>query len=300
MYKSLRIIRIIIAVFAMLAPALALVAGWNSVFARMQIMMAIITGAAFWLFVWIIATVIYGRIYCSTVCPLGTLQDCVAAIGRVFKRRGRFRANYHFHKPLGRVRLTVLVIVIACVLCGWTLIPLLLDPYSAFARIVEQFVTAPFFKRGPAVPFAWATFSVAFTSAAVTAIMSFRRGRLLCNTICPVGAFLGFVASRSFFHIDLNPDKCINCGECERVCKAECVNLIHHTVDTSRCVVCFDCTAVCPNDAITYRKGRHRLTMPLMQPTTPMAQMESSTSSEKFSDETVSPTPERHSPTRNG
>ncbi len=268
MYKSIRIIRIIVALAAMIAPTIALVAGWNSLFGRMQITMAILTGAAFWLMVWLVATLVYGRIYCSTVCPLGTLQDCIAAAWRLTPagRRDR-RLGYRFHPPLNRLRLLILVIVLACLIGGWLMIPLLLDPYGAYARIVRQFITAPLTGTGPAVPFSLATFSVAATTLLVTIAFSLRRGRLLCNTLCPVGALLGLLSSKSYFHPDINTDKCIGCGLCSKACKAECINLSDHTVDPSRCVVCFKCMSVCPNDAITYRSGRHRLRMPLMQPT---------------------------------
>ena len=70
--KTVKIIRIIVSLAAMLAPAFAIVAGYDSVFARMQLMMAILSGSALWLLLWCLVTFIYGRIYCSAVCPLGT------------------------------------------------------------------------------------------------------------------------------------------------------------------------------------------------------------------------------------
>ncbi len=294
MYKSIRIIRIVVALAALLAPTVALVGGWDSVFSRMQIVPAIIAGAAIWLVVWIAVTFVCGRIYCSTVCPLGTLQDCVAAFRRMIPaRRGCRPRGYRYHAPCNRLRLTVVVVVVSCMVCGWMLIPMLLDPYGAYARIVGQFVTAPLTGGGPAVPFAFATFAPAVTAAALVVGMSWRRGRLLCNTICPVGALLGGISERAVLHADINTDKCINCGECSRVCKAECIDLTRHIVDASRCVVCFKCMGVCPNDAITYRAGRHRLAMPLMQPT-PSARMAAPHTENFSTDETISPTTQRH------
>lgn len=292
MYKSLRIIRITVSLAAMLAPAAAITAGWDSIFGRMQIMTAILSGSVLWLIAWIAVTLLCGRIYCSTVCPLGTLQDCISTAARVLTPRRR-RRGYRYHAPLNRLRLTVLVTVMSCMLCGWMLIPMHLDPYSAYASIVRQFVAAPLTGCGRAVPFTLSTFAIALTSVAVTAGFAFRRGRLLCNTICPVGTFLGAISDRALFHADINTDKCINCGECERVCKAECIRLPEHTIDASRCVVCFKCMGVCPNDAITYRSGRHRLSMPLMQPTATAPISSPSTSENVFRHETISPAPER-------
>lgn len=265
MYKSIRIIRIIVALCAMAAPTVALVAGYESVFSHMQFMTAVLSGAVFWLTAWALITFIYGRIYCSTVCPLGTLQDCVSAVGKRFPRH----QGYRFHPDRPGMRLFFLGLVIVCMITGWAVIPTLLDPYSAYARMVEEFFVRPLGRYGEGVRHSLASFSVAAVTVLVIVGIAWRRGRLLCNTLCPVGALLGIVAYRPVLHPDINTDLCINCGECERVCKSECIDLIQHTVDTSRCVVCFNCMAACPNHAITYRSGNHRLRTPLMQPTDP-------------------------------
>lgn len=154
----------------------------------------------------------------------------------------------------------------ACVLVGGSVLPTLLDPYTDYARMVTQFVVVPLGEYGPGAVFSLSSMSIAAGIALVVAAMSWRHGRRYCNTVCPVGTLLAVPAARSVFHPDINTDKCINCGECERVCKAGCIRLSDHTVDASRCVVCFDCMSVCPNQAITYRQGRHRLGMPMMQP----------------------------------
>ncbi len=83
MYKSIRYVRVVISLIAMAVPTWALLAGYESVFVRMQILTALLTGVAVCLIFWALVTLVYGRIYCSTVCPLGTLMDCVAAGGRL-------------------------------------------------------------------------------------------------------------------------------------------------------------------------------------------------------------------------
>ena len=93
----------------------------------------------------------------------------------------------------------------------------------------------------------------------------FRNGRTFCNTVCPVGTTLSFISRYSIFRIDINTDKCVQCRRCEHVCKASCIDMTSHVVDTSRCVVCFDCLSDCPNDAIHYTYNRHQLSIPLMQ-----------------------------------
>lgn len=272
MYSAVRIIRIVVSLLAMLAPAAAIVAGYEAVFSRMQLMLAILSGSALWLLLWCALTLIYGRIYCSTVCPLGTLQDCISWLSR---RRGRLRRGYRWHRALPAMRLTVLGMVFLAILGGIAVVPVMFDPYTSYARMVNEFVALPLgmLQGHPGLRLSAASFAVAAVELLLVAVLAWSRGRLLCNTICPAGTLLGLISRRSLLHPDINPDLCVGCRRCEEACKAECIDLTVPAVDLSRCVLCFDCMAVCPNDAISYRSGRHRLSTPLTQPTTSAASL---------------------------
>ncbi len=262
MYRTVRIIRIIISLIAMAVPTWALIAGYDSVFVRMQILTALLSGAAVCLVFWAVVALIYGRIYCSTVCPLGTLMDCVSAFSRAVRRK---KSDYRHCEPASRTRVVFLIIAFALMLTGSAAVPALIDPYTGYARMIQQFIIVPL-HLDDAVLFSLSAMGIASLTVIVVVGFAWRKGRRLCNTFCPVGTLLGVASRQAVLHFDINTDLCINCGECERVCKSECINLIDHTVDSSRCVVCFNCTSVCPNGAITYRSGRHRLGTPLMQP----------------------------------
>lgn len=262
MYRSVRIVRIVVSLIAMAVPTWALLAGYKSVFVRMQIMTSLLAGVALCLLFWAAVTLIYGRIYCSTVCPLGTLMDCVSATGRLLTRR---RKDYRWAEPSTRTRFIFLIVAILTMLTGLPALVSLFDPYSAFARIVTQLVARPLGLPLPAVALTVSSLTTAAVTALVVVAIALRRGRFICNTACPVGTILGIGSRRAYFHIEIDPDRCIGCGECVRVCKAQCIRLPQKTVDGSRCVVCFDCTAVCPNEAISYKSGRYKLDMPMMQ-----------------------------------
>lgn len=245
-------------------PAWALLAGYETVFFHMQVLTALISGSLLCLIFWLAATFIYGRIYCSTVCPLGTVMDCTGALWRISQKR---RKSFRWHAPSRGVRMSFLILALALILVGGAVLPTLLDPFSAYAVMVDQLLGVPLQGLlGRKIAFSMSSMGLAAVYSLIILLFTRRRGRLLCNTGCPVGSLLGLISSHSVFHVEINPEKCINCGECERVCKAECINLTDFTVDDSRCLICFDCMDVCPNDAINYRTGRHRLRMPLMQP----------------------------------
>ena len=260
MYPALRILRILVSVMVMLITGTGILWLHDGIFARMQLIPAILSGAAVWIAVWAVVTLIFGRIYCSTVCPLGTLQDCVSALRR-FSHPGW---RYSYAPPMPRLRLTFMLTALVLMVTGWGVLPTVMDPYSSYARIVGGLL-GPLESHIPGLGFTWASFGIGAGIALIVVALSFRGGRTLCNTICPVGSLLGMGAQRALMHTEINPDKCIDCGRCVDLCKGRCIDLPARLVDNSRCVVCFDCMAVCPNDAITYRIGRHRLGMPQMQ-----------------------------------
>lgn len=260
MYKSLRIIRIAVALLSLAVLTYGIVCGVSTVVERVQPVTSLLAGSGTWLVVWLALTAIFGRVYCSTLCPLAVVMDLGGRLAR--RRRRRYRP------ALNVLRYVVLAAVAFGAAGGVMALARDLDPAGVFRYVVE---TATAVIGGGAV----ALSAVALAAAVVAGLMALGwwRGRLVCNTLCPTGAMLSLLSRSSLYHPDINTDLCVGCGECARVCKAECIDAVAHTVDASRCVVCFDCMAVCPNDAITYRRGRHRLTMPLMQRVAPSLEM---------------------------
>lgn len=253
MYRKVRIIRILVAVVATVALTWAVAVGAATCLVRMQFVPALLACSGIWLALWVVVTAVFGRIYCSTVCPMGTVMDCFSRL------RGRKR--YCYRPALNRLRCFFLVVMAVCVVAGLSLAVSVLDPFGAYSRIVGSVSAA----ISGAVAVSVLSLSIAVATLSITAYVSLRRGRLLCNTLCPAGTLMGLLSRYSLYHPDINTDKCVGCGECVRVCKAECIDPGSHTVDTSRCVTCFNCVAACPNDAITYRRGRHQLAMPMLE-----------------------------------
>ena len=219
----------------------------------------------------VIITLLLGRVYCSTICPLGVMQDIFAFFGRKSKKN-----RYTFSPAKNILRYTVLALFVAAIIAGIGSAVALLAPYSAYGRIAQNLLSpiwigannilAYFAERADSYAFytapVWirsiSTFAIAVVTLLVVAILAWRGGRTYCNTICPVGTVLGFLSRFSLLKPVINTEKCIDCGLCARNCKAACIDSNNHKIDYSRCVACMDCLENCKKGAISYaikRKG---------------------------------------------
>lgn len=254
---------VVTASLAGISTLLPQVARWVE---EVQIVGAVLGFSLFTFVAWLLATLIFGRIYCSSVCPLGTLQDIFSRLWRITPRLERLR-HYAYRRPLYKLQYVVLVTAVVALMMGFTAITELLDPYTVYVDIVKKNAVPAWMacSTGKIVVASVAGSAVAFIVFAIVAVASAKSGRVLCNSICPVGTTLGFVSRYSVFQIDIDTDKCIHCGRCEAACKASCINLRDNIVDGTRCVDCFDCLAVCPTDAIRYTSDRKQLSDVLMQ-----------------------------------
>lgn len=214
-------------------------------------------------------TLLFGRIYCSVICPLGVMQDIFAFFGKKAKKN-----RYTYSKPLNILRYIMLAVVVVAFILGLGWVVALFAPYSAYGRIASNLL-APVWAWGNNLLAAWAerhdsyafytvdiwlkgglTLAVAIITLVALGILAWRNGRTYCNTVCPVGTILGFLSKYSLFRPIIDTKKCINCKLCERNCKASCINISGgHKFDYSRCVVCFDCIDRCPKGAISYKYG---------------------------------------------
>lgn len=266
--KCLRLTRIVVSlsVFAVLtlaltAPALTLplVA---PLLQKIQLIPALAAFSLFTFVAWMAVTLVFGRVYCSSVCPLGTLQDIAARTARLRKPV----RPYRYSPPRTSLRYLFIALMLVSLMMQNAVAVAILDPYGEFAGICSRIFAPAFGMDSPAtvlLPLPAMILAVAIFAAAV--VLPARSGRTICNTVCPVGSTLGLVSRYSIFQIDIDTDKCINCGLCADACKSSCIDLTDHVVDGSRCVNCFDCLPVCPNDAIHYTNRRKQLSIPMMQ-----------------------------------
>ena len=214
----------------------------------------------------IILTLLFGRLYCSVICPLGIMQDGFAWFG---KKAGKNR--YSFSKAKNLLRYSMLGIMAVAIVAGINSLVAILAPYSAYGRIVSSllqpvwiwgnnllaswaeshdsyaFYEVEFWSKGTGVAV------VAVATLVILAILAWRNGRTYCNTICPVGTVLGFFSKFALFRVVIDRSKCVDCKLCSRNCKSACIDINNHQIDYSRCVGCFDCIGKCKKNALEYK-----------------------------------------------
>ena len=223
----------------------------------------------------VLLTLVFGRVYCSVICPLGVMQDIIAWAGKKRKRN-----RYSYSPAKSWLRYGVLALFVATMVAGLGSVAALLAPYSSYGRMASNLL-APLYAWGNNL-LAWLaeradsyafystevwlrslpTFLVAVLTFVVIAVLAWRNGRTYCNTVCPVGTVLGLLARFAWLKPVIDTDKCVNCKLCARNCKAACIDIANHRIDYSRCVACMDCIGKCHKGAISYRHPRRKDAQP--------------------------------------
>ena len=241
---------------------------WFGWLAKIQFLPAVLALNFVVIAILLVLTLLFGRIYCSVICPLGIFQDCVSNLSS--RRKGK-KARFSYSKEIKWLRYGVLVLFVIALVAGLNALVALLAPYSAYGRMVQSLL-APVWLWGNNL-LAWIaerqdsyafvtkdvwlkslpTLIVAAVTFVVVVVLAWRNGRTYCNTICPVGTTLSFFSRFAMFRPVIDKSKCKSCHACERKCKAACIDVDNHKIDYSRCVDCFDCIDSCRLGALKYR-----------------------------------------------
>lgn len=259
---------------------------WLGWLVKIQLIPAILAVNVVVIVCLVLLTLVFGRLYCSVICPLGVFQDGVSNVSkRTSKARTGKKKRFTFSPEKWWLRYGILAVFILCILLGISAIVSLLDPYAAYGRIASNFF-APIYRLGNnglawiaerADSYAlystevwiksWITFGVAAITLLAVGILAWRNGRTYCNTICPVGTLLGMLSRFSIFRLTFDTDKCTKCKACERGCKASCIDVKNMNIDHSRCVTCFNCIENCKFGAMSYKPikigGKKRIPEPV-------------------------------------
>jgi polyferredoxin len=238
------------------------------------------TALGFMIFGFIFVTVfvfLFGRFYCSTFCPLGTMQDIISRIALKFRKK----KIYRYSKPFNWLRYSIIVLVILSLFTGSIYLLTILDPYSNFGKIISgifrpiAILVNDSLAKGLEVlnnywispvgmkNYGLASFVFPFLLLLSLLIIASLRGRLFCNTVCPVGTLLGLFSKFSLFKIKIDQSACTRCGKCSSKCKAECIDVKSKNIDFDRCVGCYNCLSVCPENGINFRLSKKNNITPM-------------------------------------
>lgn len=171
----------------------------------------------------ILYSLIFGRIYCSLICPFGIFQELISLIT---KKNNETQHSYPLKYFIAALSFGVLI-------GGSAIIIRYIDPYTLFGSAL--------------------TFSLIGITAVIAIILIvIFKNRFFCTNICPVGTILGLLSKISLFKIYINKQDCLSCGTCERNCPSGCIDSEQETVNNETCIKCLKCITECPKNAIKY------------------------------------------------
>ncbi|HZK94295.1 MAG TPA: 4Fe-4S dicluster domain-containing protein [Prolixibacteraceae bacterium] len=206
------------------------------------------TGLAGWTIAGIITLVVivvgFGRIYCSTICPLGFLQDISIWLGKILG----IKRDYEIEKikRLKILRISILATTVLLLIAGSAFATGLLEPFSIFSRFMfflKILVNGPV--SGSVLPMTF----IAFTILAIV-LPAIKQGRFFCSWICPVGTMLWVFSKFSLFKFRIDQSACNHCNKCLVNCKAGAISMQTKLIDQALCVGCFNCLSVCNQQAV--------------------------------------------------
>ena len=182
-------------------------------------------------------TILFGPVFCSHICPLGSIQEWIGKLGKkIFKKRYNKIIPKKLHNILKYMRYVVLVLILVQTYRTATLMFANVDPYHALFH----------FWTGEAA-------TAALIILGITLVMSLFVERPWCKYACPYGGLLGLISKVSLFKIRRSETACISCGKCDNECPMLIDISSKKKVNDTLCNRCMKCTAEeggCPvNDA---------------------------------------------------
>lgn len=267
--KSLKLVRVFLAIafFACANLFFFGLVSWASLLFKLQLLPSVLALNLLSVGIVLGVTLLFGRIYCSVVCPMGVFQDLIIWLRRRLAGSKRRIVFAPVRRGKG-IRLVSLLFSAVLIAVGFVSLGALLDGYSLYGRVATQLFKPaysfvqnlvavaqanaghPWLFREEVFVRSACALTVASVGLLGVVALAWFRGRFFCNSLCPVGAALSLVATRPVVKLAIDPDKCVSCGLCAATCSCGAIDAKAKTVDNPTCVRCFNCLSVCRKKAI--------------------------------------------------
>lgn len=186
------------------------------------------------LFVIVVAmTLLVGRVFCGWICPLGTLGEWTARIGRKLGIKPR-PLPLSVDRPLRWVKYLGLIAIITGTWKLGTLVWRDLDPWVAWMHLSSGWAEVA--ER----PWAYVALFVLVIGASLFI------ERFWCRYLCPLGAALAPFQKLALVKIRRKESSCVSCRACDRHCPVGLEPMAVRTVTSAECIACGRCVEACP------------------------------------------------------
>jgi polyferredoxin len=183
----------------------------------------------------ILVSIVFGKAFCSWLCPVGFLSELIGDFGKkIFKKDLKLPKFLDY--PLRSLKYLLLGFLFYSVffLMSVTAVQSFLDgPYNLVSDIKMFYFFADISR------FALIILGILFLVSIVL------RG-FWCRYLCPYGALLGITSLLSPNKIKRNTVNCIDCGLCNKACPSFIKVDKVKTVISDECTTCLNCVDACP------------------------------------------------------
>jgi polyferredoxin len=183
----------------------------------------------------LVVSLVFGKSFCSWLCPAGLISELVGDVGEKLLGRKVILPRW-LDYPLRSLKYLLLGFFVYSIFFLMTTAALktFLDtPYNLLADVKMYYFFAEISQFALIVLISLVILSVVVRN-------------FWCRFLCPYGALLGVFSLISPHKIKRNPVTCIDCGSCALACPSRIkVNKVK-TVYSDECTACMNCLDVCP------------------------------------------------------
>lgn len=183
----------------------------------------------------LVVSFVFGKSFCSWICPVGLISETVGDLGeKIFRRKMKLPSLVDYPmRSLKYLLLGFFVYSIFFLMSAAALRAFLDSPYNLVADIKMYYFFAEMSR-------------FVLTVIAALLFLSIVIRNFWCRYLCPYGALLGLLSLISPHKIKRNANNCIDCGKCTEVCPSHIKIEKLRTVVSDECTTCLACVDICP------------------------------------------------------